>query len=55
MLIQPNVRKLQQAPISLNNGMNYVYVYKYLGQIITSDLKDDNDIQAQTPVLCAWQ
>ena len=48
MLIQPNMRKLRQVPIYLNNRMlTYVNVYKYLGHLISSDLKDNEDIQAQ--------
>ena len=54
MLIQPNARKLRQVPIYLNNRMlSYVNVYKYLGHLINSDLKDNDDIQAQTRLFYA--
>ena len=49
MLIQPNVRRLRPVAICLNGRLlNYVDVYKYLGHLITCDLKDNEDIQAQT-------
>ena len=49
MIIQPSMRRLRPVPIYLNGRMlNYVNMYKYLGHLITCDLKDNEDIQAQT-------
>ena len=54
MLIQPGVRKLKPVPIYLNGRLlAYVNVYKYLGHLISCDLKDNEDIQAQTRFLYA--
>ena len=48
MLIQPSIRKLTPIPIYLNGRLlSYVQVYKYLGHLITCDLKDNDDIQVQ--------
>jgi hypothetical protein len=48
MLIQPAVRKLREVSVFLNGRLLcYVNEYKYLGHLITCDLKDDNEIKAQ--------
>ena len=54
MLIQPRSRRLKPVPIYLNGrSLSYVDVYKYLGHLITPDLKDNDDIQAQTRLFYA--
>ena len=55
MLFPSSQTPIFKKPITVLSGkrLEYVDSFTYLGHIITSDLKDDNDISSQNRKLCA--